>query len=181
MIYLCFNYYFTKERFMYKALLEEELPCKVPEGYVWVRGGGFFGGSFELKRGDLKVGCVIELMNSGGFYWAGFGSQLEEIDYNPLVKTGNLLEVSQAVVDLVSGGKNMFPFKKKVVPVQEKEDPPKFKRGDKVRDIYGGPVVYVDKPMIMWGNGPRIKCCWWTDGEIKYVYYEEDEIVSFEW
>jgi uncharacterized protein YodC (DUF2158 family) len=143
--------------------------------------GGVCGGYFELEKGDCKVGCVIELMQSGGFYWAGFWFRSDGSDYNPLIKTGNLLEGSQAVVDLVSGGKNM---KKQVLSqktVTAQEETPKFKRGDKVRDIYGGPVVFVDNPsIILWGKGTRIKCCWWDKGKINYVYYEEDEIVSFE-
>jgi hypothetical protein len=142
---------------MYCKSLEEAL-CKVPEGYVWVSVGCVWGvhvpggGYFELRKGDRKVGCVIELMNPGGFYWVGFDCR--GIGDNPLIKTGNLLEVSQAVVDLVSGGNNMFTFKKQVQaptvsgqpfdePVPGEEVPIKFKRMAKNKypkgDIRNGP------------------------------------------
>ncbi len=82
-------------------------------------------------------------------------------------------------------------FKKKNIepisnpdPPKEDPPPPRFKRGEKVRDIYGGPEMFIDSPRCVLTKefrtfitrDIRVKCCWWRGDKIKHMYYEEDEL-----
>lgn len=72
-----------------------------------------------------------------------------------------------------------------------KQNPPqlKFQRGDKVRDVYDGPVMFVDNPRELqvvsaWPSivtRVRVKCVRWNSNEeYKAMIYNEDELVLVE-
>lgn len=82
-----------------------------------------------------------------------------------------------------------WPFKKR----ETKPQPPptlfKFQRGDKVRDIYDGPVMFVDNPRELqlasvWQSivtRVSVKCVRWnSDEEYKIMLYSENELVLVE-